>query len=85
VGIDDRSDGGSGALITDITADSPAENAGLEVGDIVVSANGRSISGLGGLVALIRDGQPGSELTLTVLRNGERLEITAELVERSES
>ncbi len=85
VGIDDRRDGGSGALLTEITPDSPADEAGLEAGDIVVSANGRSISGLGGLVALIRDGQPGSELALTVLRDGERLEITAELVERSES
>ncbi len=84
VGIDDRRDGGSGAVITEITPNSPAEEAGLEVGDIVISANGRSISGLGGLVALIRDGEPGSELVLTVLRDGEQLEITAELTARPE-
>ena len=84
VGIDDRRDGGSGAIITEITPNSPAEEAGLQVGDVVVSANGRSISGLGGLVALIRDGEPGSELVLTVLRDGEQLEITAVLAARPE-
>ncbi len=84
VGIDDRRDGGSGAIITEITPNSPAEDAGLQVGDIVVSANGRSISGLGGLVSLIRDGEPGSELVLTVLRDGEQLEVTAVLAARPE-
>lgn len=84
VAIDDRTDGGSGAVITDVTPDSPASDAGVEVGDVVVSANGRSVSGLGGLVAIIRDGEPGSALDLTVLRDGERLDLSATLIEREE-
>ncbi len=82
VGIDDRRDGGSGALITDVSPGSPAADAGIEVGDIVVAADGRSIAGLGGLVDRIRDTEPGGELTLTILREGERIERTASLVER---
>lgn len=82
VGIDDRRDGGSGALITDVSPGSPAADAGIEVGDIVVAAGGRSIAGLGGLVDRIRDTEPGGELTLTILRDGERIERTASLVER---
>jgi putative serine protease PepD len=85
VAIDDRRDGGSGAVITEVTSGSPADEAGLQAGDVVVSANGRSISGLGGLVAIIRDGEPGSELQLTVLRDGERVDLSALLIEREQS
>ena len=76
---------GSGAVITEVTSGSPADEAGLQTGDVVVSANGRSISGLGGLVAIIRDGEPGSELQLTVLRDGERVDLSALLIEREQS
>lgn len=83
VGIDDRYDGGAGAVIAEVTADSPAADAGLRVGDIVIRANDRPISGLGSLVALIRDGKPGSAITLVVLRDGEVLTLTATLAERT--
>lgn len=83
VGIDERIDGGAGAVIAEVTADSPADEAGLEVGDIVIRANDRPISGLGSLVALIRDGKPGTSITLIVLRDGELLTLTATLAERT--
>jgi putative serine protease PepD len=83
VAIENRTDGGSGALITEVSADSPAEAAGIEVGDIVVAADGRAINGQGGLIARIRDSEPGAEFTLTILRDGEQIERTATLVERT--
>jgi putative serine protease PepD len=82
VTIEDRSDGGAGARIVEVTADSPAGRAGMEPGDIVVEADGRPVCGQGGLIAAIRDGDPGEELRLTVLRDGELVELTATLVER---
>jgi putative serine protease PepD len=82
VGIDDRRDGGSGAVITEVSPGSPAADAGIEAGDIVVAADGRSIAGLGGLVDRIRDTEPGGSLTLTILRDGDRIERTATVVER---
>ena len=82
VSIEDRNDGGAGAVIVEVTADSPAAEAGIEVGDVVIEAGGRPVSGQGGLIAAIRDGQEGTELTLTVLRDGERLDLTATLVAR---
>jgi S1-C subfamily serine protease len=83
VAIENRTDGGSGALITEVSADSPAEAAGIEVGDVVVAADGRAIDGQGGLIARIRDSEPGAEFTLTILRDGERVERTATLAERT--
>ena len=82
VSIEDRNDGGAGAVIAEVTEDSPAAEAGIEVGDVVIAADGRPVSGQGGLIAAIRDGQEGTELTLTVLRDGERLDLTATLVAR---
>jgi putative serine protease PepD len=82
VGIEDRRDGGSGAVITEVSPGSPAADAGIEAGDIVVAADGRSIAGLGGLVDRIRDTEPGGSLTLTILRDGDRIERTATVVER---
>jgi putative serine protease PepD len=82
VAIADRNDGGSGALITEVTAGSPAAEAGFEKGDVVIAADGRPVGGQGGLIARIRDGAPGDRFSVTVLRNGEQLDLTAELVER---
>ncbi len=84
VAIEDRNDGGAGAVIVDVTADSPADKAGIEVGDVVVEADGRPVGGQGGLIAAIRDGRPGTELTFTVLRDGALLDVTATLVTRQE-
>lgn len=83
VSIEDRTDGGSGALIVEVSENSPAADAGMQVGDVVVAVNGRPVAGQGGLIAEIRGGGPGTELTLTVLRDGKTIEVTAKLVERT--
>jgi putative serine protease PepD len=77
-----RDDGGSGALITEIVAESPAEQAGLQVGDAVVSIDDVPITGDAGLVATIRDHAPGDELTIEIRRDGTPLTITATLTTR---
>lgn len=83
VGIDERVDGGAGAVIAEVTPDSPADDAGLRAGDIVIRANDRPVSGVGSLVALIRDGKPGTTITMVVLRDGEVLTLTATLTQRT--
>ncbi len=82
VGLERRRDGGSGALITSVEALSPAADAGVLAGDVVVAADGVDITGDGDLVGRIRDKRPGETLELGVLRNGDRLDLTATLVER---
>jgi putative serine protease PepD len=82
--IQDRLDGGRGALIGEVEDGSPAAAAGLRAGDVVVGANGRDVNGRNGLVAAIRDAGPGDSLELVVDRNGERMTLTATLVERTD-
>ena len=83
VSIADRTDGGSGALIVEVSENSPAADAGIKVGDVVVAVDGRPVSGQGGLIAEIRSGGPGSQLDLTLLRDGATIEVTATRVERT--
>lgn len=83
VGVERRSDGGQGAIITSVQPDSPADVAGIVTGDIVLSVDGAPIDGQIGLVAAIRDGSPGQVVEIIILRKGERVTLTATLVARN--
>lgn len=82
VGLQGRDDGGRGALITEVAPDSPAADAGLEAGDIVVSAGETPVDGQPAFVAAIRDKSPGDTIEIEVLRDGERLTLSATLIQR---
>jgi S1-C subfamily serine protease len=82
VGINDRRDGGKGAIVSDVSDGSPAADAGFEVGDVVLEADGSSVNGSAGLIAIIRDASPGDTVSVTVVRDGERIELEAVLSER---
>ena len=77
-----RPNGGSGAVVTEVAAGSPADDAGLEVGDIVLEVNDQTITGQGALIGVIRDSAPGEEVEMTVQRGEERLTLTATLAAR---
>lgn len=84
VELDDRRDGGQGAVIRNVQSDTPAADAGVETGDLVVAADGAAIDGATGLIAAIRDLQPGDSTTITVVRDGERLDLVVTLTVRPE-
>lgn len=62
-------------LIAEVQANSPAEQAGLESNDVVLTVNGESITDIAVLQEYIRDRQ-GEELSFTVQRINEELTIT---------
>ncbi len=84
VQLDDRRDGGQGAVIRSVEPATPAAEAGVEAGDLVVAADGAAIDGATGLIAAIRDLQPGDTTTITVVRDGERLDLSVTLALRPE-
>lgn len=67
-----------GAKVKDVTADSPADKAGLKAGDIIVRVNGRSIDDSTELVVEIRNHAPGDTVEIEFTRNGQ--DQTASLV-----
>jgi putative serine protease PepD len=69
----------TGALLASIVPGSPAEAAGLQAGDRVVAAGGEPIASFGDLGVIIRRHDPGDDLELTVLRDGDEQQLTATL------
>jgi serine protease Do len=65
----------SGALVADVLEDSPAAKAKLERGDIIASLNGTVIRDPVQLRSLVADTTPGTEVTLSVLRNKKPLDV----------
>ena len=82
ISLSDRKDGGAGAVISEVQADSPADKAGLKVNDIVLEINGQAITGQGALIAIVRDSAPGDVIKIKVERSGVMKDLTATLVAR---
>ncbi|HET7355153.1 MAG TPA: trypsin-like peptidase domain-containing protein [Nocardioidaceae bacterium] len=59
---------GNGAKVVDVPPGSPADQAGLRKGDVVVAVDGTSVDDGIGLIVAIRAHQPGDVVTLTVRR-----------------
>ncbi len=78
VGLADRTDGGQGAVVTSVDDGTPADDAGVDVGDLVVAVDGATIDGSTGLIAAIRDLEPGDSTEITIVRDGDEqtLEVT---------
>lgn len=65
----------TGVLITDIEKNSPAEKAGLLVSDIVISCDGKKVSGIEDLNNIISNTMISSSLDFVVLRNSKRIKL----------
>ena len=72
-------DGSAGALVDTVGPGTAAEAAGIEVGDVVIAVNGTNTRGSSDLRAQIIDLVPGSDVEITVLRDGEEVALSATL------
>ncbi len=61
-----------GAIVANVTPKGPADKAGVQAGDVVISLNGRAIEDSRELTRLVGDVRVGEVMTLEVLRNGTR-------------
>ena len=60
----------NGALIADVSPDSPASRAGLKRGDVVIKFNGEEIEDFSDLTRFVGVAKPDSDVTLTIIRDG---------------
>jgi hypothetical protein len=58
-----------GVLISEVFEDSPAQDAGLKAGDVVLAINGQSVASHGDLVRGLKELEPGDTARLHILRN----------------
>jgi S1-C subfamily serine protease len=92
-------DAPTGALVAEVTADGPADQAGIRAGDqelrfqgqdvtaggdVIVSVDGQDVVQESDLAEAISEHGPGDTVALQVLRDGETEEIDVELGERPE-
>jgi Do/DeqQ family serine protease len=73
----------NGALVARMRQDSEAFNAGIRPGDVVVAFNGQPITEPSQLLRLVADARIGSTATLTILREGRRMDYRLPIVSTS--
>lgn len=73
---------GKGVVVRDIVPDSPAAKAGLQSGDIILQWDDKEITMQRQLTHLAFLTEPGTQVKLQIVRNGEKMEKTVELGKR---
>ena len=71
-----------GAEIMEVIEGSPAEDAGLETGDVITEVNGEAVTATTPLDVLIGQHEPGDRVRLTILRDGDEETIRVRLESR---
>ncbi|HUT30006.1 MAG TPA: DegQ family serine endoprotease [Sedimentisphaerales bacterium] len=74
-----------GVLVSEVTKNSPADNAGLKQGDIVIELNDQAIQKASELQYRVSVLKPGTKANLVVLRDNQHKSISVTLGERPES
>ena len=74
---------GTGVTVSSVVAGSPADQAGLKVGDTITSVDNKKVSKGTELVADIASRKPGSKVSLGFLRNGKTQETSVTIADRA--
>jgi len=73
-----------GALITRVLPDTPAERAGLQRGDVLLTFAGKTVRGVRELQLLVASAPVGKGVPVEILRDGARLNVTVVISKRDE-
>lgn len=74
----------TGALVSNIVEDSPAEKAGIKTGDIILSFNGKKINKSSALPPMVGTVVAGTKVDIEILRKGKQKTLTAKIGELDE-
>jgi serine protease Do len=72
-------DSGRGALVTDVTAGSPAAKAGLHQGDVILAYEGKAIKTMRALPGLVAATRAGTDAKVQVWRDGREKTLTVKI------
>ena len=71
----------TGGVVTQVEPDSPGAKAGLQIGDVITEIDGQKVTDASELQVMVGQKQPGSKITLKVLREGKSMTIPVTLEE----
>ena len=74
-----------GVIVSGVQKGSAAEKAGLKQGDVITAINGNAVNDANELRNLVAATQPGSDVTLTIVRDGREQQLKATLGELNEN
>lgn len=74
-----------GALVAEVSDGSPADNAGITAQDLIISLNGKPVTGAESLTGLVRELQSGQQVPVEVIRDGTTRTVTVTLASRTEN
>ena len=77
-----RVPGQEGALVNSVVEDSPAAEAGIRRGDVIVAFDGRKIKSPGAFVKSVEQTLPGKKAELKVIRGGKERDVALTIAER---
>jgi serine protease Do len=69
----------TGAVISQVEADSPGAKAGLKTGDVITELNGQPVNDAGSLQVEVGQTQPGTTIKLGVMRDGKSITVPVTL------
>ena len=75
----------SGAVVQDVTADAPADKAGIKTHDVIVKVGDTDINDSNDLVQVISKANPGDVLTFYIYRQGQEITLDVEIGSKTES
>ena len=71
--------GRAGALVIEVVNGSPADQSGLQEGDLIIAVDGSPVLGMSELAARIRLTSPGTMVAIDIVRNGEEIRLNVVL------
>jgi serine protease Do len=74
---------GAGVTVSNVVSGTPAEEAGLKIGDTITSVDGKEVKSGDDLVADIASRKPGTKVKLAFVRNGKKQEAMVTIADRS--
>ncbi len=80
IGTEDRE--GAGVLVKEVGEDTPAGDAGISKGDVILELDGEKVENKEKFSAALKELSPGDKIKLKILRNDEEMEIEVELGEK---
>ncbi|GAA2742124.1 hypothetical protein GCM10009868_10890 [Terrabacter aerolatus] len=83
--VSDGSAKRAGAQVVSVSPNTPAANAGLKNGDVIIAVGGQRIDSATALVAQIREMTVGDKATLTIIRGGARQDVSVTLAAKPAS
>ena len=77
--LSEKPEGQYGALVSEVQANSPADVAGVQPGDLIVEFDGQAIGTFQDLSRLVKKTIPGSEVAINVIRGSEAISLNTRI------